>query len=215
MELKEQLIKKLKNEGYSEIYEFSFLNEFSDAFNDYLKKIKVVKYLILGENPLSWQTYVNNAYGIGGYINPINDAFCFEGKPEKRLDFWAEKGILFVDIYQMFNTETKEGINLGNYRETLMKSKINFKREKLNYPVFRLKIAISHIEEKLKVNNIKVTNDFKVALMMPQLTSLPIFNYFSNPKNKISLRDIDFSSFLRQINNDPNYLGTMENIIIP
>ncbi len=217
----EELINNLNELNYEEAYQLSILEKFSADFNSYLSKMKVVKYLILGENPLSWKTYVYNTKGTGGFINPINDAFGLNCNSEKRLDAWANKGILFLDIYQLFDVKNNQGYNLNkkknknSLREILMKSKINYENEKLNYPIFRTKKAIIYLQEKLKSKNIKVDNDVKVALMMPQLTSLPIFNYFSNNDNKISLNDVEFSSSFRELNAQPSYKSIWEYIIIP
>ena len=217
----EKLINELKCENYNEEYQFSTSKQFKNSFDKYLREIKDVKYLILGENPLKWGTYVYNKDGNGGYVKYISEAFGIK-LGEERLKGWSSKGILFLDIYQLFNDLSDSGFDLNtkhknnvSYREILMKAKINYGGEELNYPVFRMKIAILFLEEILKKDTIKVDPNLKIALMMPQLTSLPIFNYFSNSKNEISLRGVDFSNSLRQLNCNSSYSGALENIIIP
>jgi hypothetical protein len=217
----EKLIANLNELNYTETYQLTNLKIFSNAFNSYLETIKEVKYLILGENPVSWKTYVYNTDGTGGFINLINNAFGLNDESINRLECWANKGILFLDIYQLFDLKNDQGFDLNkkkkntSFRETLMKSIINHENEKLNYPIFRIKIAITHLQEKLKSKNIIVSNDVKVALMIPQLTSLPIFNYFSNRDNKICLNDIELSNSFRELNSQPSYENIGEYIIIP
>jgi hypothetical protein len=216
-----KLIQDLNKTDYCENYLYENNEVFNQHFLIYLNEIKTIEYLILGENPLSFDTYVYNNKGKGGYIDLINKAFdIVDCKPENRLELWAEKGILFLDIYQLFDNKGK-GFDLNSkmkkitYRDLLRKSKINYQKTNINYPVFRLKVAISYLNEKIEFKELK---DFKIAVMMPQLTSLPIFNYFSDEKNKIKLKEIEFSNIFRQLNSLETYKKIGENgeyIIIP
>jgi hypothetical protein len=213
-----KIISNSEHESYFSKKEDLKENDFFKAFSNYIETLrcKSIKYLILCENPLSWDTYVYNPKATKGYSQIINSSFNLGRiNVEKRLQEWANKGILILDIYQLFEIDKGIDLNLKigkiSYREFLMKKKVNSGHEQINYPVFRLKTSIDFIEEK----DLNFSTDLKVALMMPQLTSLPILNYFSDRNQKIFIKNIEFSNAFRQINNELNINSDLEYIIFP
>jgi hypothetical protein len=172
-------------------------NPFYDAFYNYIKNLEEIKYILLMENPLSYGTYICNQKGNGSWINAINRAFEIDVNNE-RLNQWQKKGILPLDIYQFFCLN--DGVINGKSLDTKAREKLGAENI-LNYPypVFRTYLAFEYL------NNlgIQINKGCKLAVMMPNKTSIHIFNYFNNPINQdttLITGEIDFAPFLRTPN---------------
>ena len=196
------------------IYDSTFFeankNQYKKDFDNYLKEIQEIKYVILSENPLSYDTYVYNPKGKGNWISSINKAFKIDKKRD-RITQWLEKGILVLDIYQLFAIKNKDVIGIKIQSDD-RKELINYKINDLPYAVYRTILTFEYLNEILEGKYIN--KNCKLAIMMPQLTSLPIFNYFNKYQNEIIIKEINFSRFFR-ITNPVNMLSEYPTTIIP
>lgn len=190
-------------------------NPFYHAFQEYLEGLKRINYILLMENPLTFGTYVCNPNGRDGYIIPINSAFNIDDE-EDRIIQWRNLGILPLDIYQFFCLQNNEAsgvilaetIRNGNgqkvrnpYRRSLFVSGIY--QEKIPYPVFRTQLAFQYLNDNCRD---RIAEDCKLAVMMPQVTSLPIFNYYNQHVMQELIADaVDFAHFFRIFNFKPSY----------
>ena len=184
-------------------------NKFNKDFNNYIEKIKNINYVILSENPLNYETYVYNSEGSGNWISSINKAFKINKK--HRIEEWLDKGILVLDIYQLFAIKNKDVIGIKIQSDD-RKELINYKINDLPYAVYRTILTFEYLNEILEGKYIN--KNCKLAIMMPQLTSLPIFNYFNKYQNEIIIKEINFSRFFR-ITNPVNMLSEYPTTIIP
>jgi hypothetical protein len=195
-------------------YPHSPNNPFYNDFNNYLNNLKEINYIILMENPLSYGTYVYNQHGRGSWISAINSAFGIT-KNADRLEQWLAKGILPLDIFQFFlhnNDMEIVGLNLKDIREFIREAIY----ENLPYPVYRTFVTFEFLDNFLLLdqNEKKINPNCTLALLMPQVTSLPIFNYFNNPINQnaaLIAGGVNFADFIRQSNPlyTPNYINTI------
>jgi len=199
-----------------EDFHSSGTNKFTKAFDDYLGYFKdhEANYLILMENPLSWETYVYNPSGKGGYISAISRAFFGSTTKENRIKKWQEKGILILDIYSLFTIATTKspiGIEISSkYRDAFQRPLCGMADP---YAVWRLKISFD-----MMTKRIKVSKDCKIALAMPEKTSLPLFNHYGlytkeNLEIKGINRTMDFAPFFRELNSTLFYAEYPHTII--
>lgn len=185
--------------------------QYGDAFNEYVKKLKSVNHIFFAENPLGIGTYFY-FYGQGSersaYFNAVykglglDDETKHNNTKDFQLTAMQEAGVLIWDIFHQGNqahngceicSKIKCGDNIDSEKRTKMISNgctLAAFRESLNTLNYKMRFGFPDDEK-----------DLKIYFMMPQLTSLPIFNHYNlNSKERLMIGDKDLSDRLRKRN---------------
>ncbi len=175
------------------------------AFNEYVKTDSniEIKHLFFAENPLGLATYFYS-YGKGikrsAYFDAVYKGLELDCRKTKAAQLTAMQaaGVLIWDIFHhrsKAHCDICKDIKCGksidsNIRTVMIKEGCTLAAfcESLNTLAKRFKFP-------------EKQEDLNIYFMMPQLTSLPIFNHYnSNPKERLLIDGKDLSDRLRKQN---------------
>jgi len=178
------------------------------AFNEYVNTVSniEIKHLFFAENPLSPDTYFYSYEQDSirsAYFNAVYEGLgldCGKNKADQ-LRAMQESGVLIWDIFHQGNNAHNgcglcSGITCGVPIDSEKRTKMI--KEGCTLAAFCESLNTLDAKGfKFPVNE----RDLKIYFMMPQLTSLPIFNHYnSNPKERLMIGGKDLSDRLRKQN---------------
>ena len=185
-------------------------NEFDRHLGNYLKPLDGkkfnLKHLFFAENPLSINTYF---YYTGkfckrsSYFTQVYKGIVSEEKgksKQEELDKMWEAGVLVWDIFHKrgkHKCKVCENIDAG---EKISSDKRNDMIQE-NCSLLAFQSSVEALKDLIDTGEITVDENLSIYFMMPQLTSLPIFNHYNCPTVvDLNIADKNFIGIIREPN---------------
>lgn len=180
------------------------LDQYLDASND--GKNFILKHLFFAENPLKESTYFYNTDKYckrSSYFTQVYKGIVSEegGKSKKKelAEMW-DNGVLVWDIFHHKGVHKISNISCDKCNVIHAGHKIN-SDDRNNMITSGCSLhAFQSSVQALNELDIEVDKNLNIYFMMPQLTSLPIFNFYNKNSEKLKIKGIEVSKKMRRPN---------------